>query len=78
MKKHITIDIKEVLEFESTLLQKEILVRYILFELMSVGECNRALSQILKDLLETEKEFDNKQSAIGAYKAVIKILSNID
>ena len=74
MKKHITIDIKEVLEFESTFEQQRELVKYILVELMNNSEMNKVLKEVINEMLEVEIEFGGRENNINIYKSLIEIL----
>ena len=69
--KDIRINIKEHIEFNTSDKEKEELVDFILFELMSSNQYQKIIKRHLNDLLDSEIEHKNDARLIEAYKTII-------
>jgi len=66
--------INELVEFQLDHSERMELIGYILFDLCNDKQFDVFLKTLLKNMVDTEKEFDNNQEKIKAYRNVIKLI----
>ena len=66
----IEISVKEHIGFKMDFSEKLEMLRYILFEDFSKTEFNTAFRNMLRDLIETEYEFEKREDVIKALELI--------
>jgi len=66
--------INELVEFQLDNSERMELIGYILFELCSDSQFDIFLKTLMKNMIDTEKEFDNNKDKIKAYQNILKII----
>ena len=69
----IKISLEEVISFKS-FKEKQQLVQHIIYDEAKNGDAPRIIKYLLKDLLDSELEFDKRENVIKSLKTLIKEL----